>query len=141
MPPIVYSTGNRSGPTKGPLPIFASDLNSPTWEELNELSKQGKNIIKDDCIAYLNADLDGSPVAKAAAIASMNTKLQTSAADVSASGDYSSGFIFSIMLPASMHSLPMYSRRRSINNVALPRIAESTAFTCSIAPEAHKSLL
>lgn len=92
MAPVVYSTDTQSSKTKGPLPGFPLAPGSPTWGELNELSKQGKNLIQQDYIDYLNADLQGDSVAKDAAVASMNEKLQALAATVSATKNYSVRF-------------------------------------------------
>lgn len=79
MAPVVYPTSSQYSVTEGPLPGGSS----LTWDDLNDISKQGKNEIKEDYLAYLTADLEGNTIAKTAAVASMNTKLEALAATLS----------------------------------------------------------
>jgi hypothetical protein len=72
MSPIVYNVANQKSNTSGPLPGYNG---TATWEDLNTATKTAKESIKNDYLAYLQADLDGNSTAKSAAVDAMNTTL------------------------------------------------------------------
>jgi len=58
-----------------------------TWDDLNDLLKAAKELIKNQYIIYLNADLAGNITAKANAVTAMNAILQSVSQDASALGN------------------------------------------------------
>jgi len=84
MSGIVYTTSKQQSITSGPLPGYTGNV---TWDDLNDLLKAAKELIKNQYIIYLNADLAGNTTAKQNAVTAMNTILQSVSQDASALGD------------------------------------------------------
>lgn len=83
MAPIVYTSGSQISDTTGQLPGYPL---MTTWEELNDILKIAKGTIKNDYLAYLQADLDKNSDAKSAAVTAMNAKLAAVAQQYTALG-------------------------------------------------------